>query len=162
MRPERATIGAVSGGVALRYITLAVGVLILLFVVGALLVDEGEVVRLTTFDAEGRASATGLWVVEVDGKTYLRAGSPSARWLARLRARPEVAIERDGVTRKARATVVAAPAVAAAVSAAMREKYGFIDAVIVRLIDHTRSVPVLIEPLEPARSGPSPPRGASP
>jgi hypothetical protein len=135
-----------------RYFALAVGAVIVLVAVGVLWVDEGEVVTLTTVDDEGRSSVTGLWIVEIDGRTYLRAGSPKAKWLERIRARPEVALTRDDVTEKVRATPIEDVALRNAVSWAMRDKYGFIDAVLVRIIDHSEAVPILVEPLVPVES----------
>ena len=135
-----------------RYLALAAGAGILLLVVGVLWVDEGEVVTLTTVDDQGRSSVTGLWVVEIDGETYLRAGSHEARWLERIRARPQVEITRNGVTQKVRATPSEDAALRNAVSWAMRDKYGFIDAVLVRIIDHSRAVSILLEPIAPVES----------
>jgi hypothetical protein len=126
-----------------------------LVVVGVLWVEEGEVVTLTTFDRQGRSSVTGLWIVEIDGATYLRAGSPDAAWLQRLRAFPEVELTRAGVTRKVHATPVEDAALKNAVSWAMREKYGFIDAVLIRIIDHSDAVPILVEPIAAAAAAES-------
>ena len=131
----------------LRYLALAAGAVIVLVVVGVLWVDEGEVVTLTTIDDQGHSSVTGLWIVEIDGEVYLRAGSPEVKWLERIRARPVVEITRDGVMQKVRATPIEDVALRKAVSWAMREKYGLVDAVIVRIIDHSQAVPILVEPL---------------
>jgi hypothetical protein len=136
----------------LRYFALAAGAGIVLLVVGVLWVDEGEVVTLTTVDDQGHSSVTGLWIVEIDGESYLRAGSPEAKWLERIRARPEAEITRDGVTRKVRATPSKDAALRNAVSWAMRDKYGFIDAVLVRIIDHSEAVSILVEPIATAES----------
>jgi hypothetical protein len=136
----------------LRYLALAAGAVIVLVVVGVLWVDEGEVVTLTTVDDQGHSSVTGLWIVEIDGEVYLRAGSREARWLERIRARPVVELTRDGVVQKVRATPIEDAALRNAISWAMREKYGFIDAVLVRIIDHSESVPILVEPLADAES----------
>jgi len=136
----------------LRYLALAAGAAIVLVVVGVAWVDEGEVVTLTTVDDQGRSSVTGLWIVEIGGHLYLRAGSPHAKWLERIRARPVVELTRGGVTQKVRATPIEDAALRNAVSWAMREKYGLVDAVIVRIIDHSQSVPILVEPLSPEES----------
>jgi hypothetical protein len=133
----------------LRYLALAAGAAIVLVVVGVAWVDEGEVVTITTVDDQGHSSVTGLWIVEIGGHLYLRAGSPKAMWLERIRARPVVELTRNGVTRLVRATPIDDPALRNAVSWAMREKYGLVDAVIVRIIDHSKSVPILLEPLSP-------------
>ena len=136
----------------LRYFALAAGAAIVLVVVGVLWVDEGEVVTLTTVDDQGHSSVTGLWIVEIEGATYLRAGSPEVKWLERIRTRPEVEITRNGVTQTVRATASDDAALRNAVSWAMREKYGFIDAVLVRIIDHSQAVSIRLEPIAPAES----------
>ena len=114
--------------------------------------DEGEVVTLTTIDDQGHSSVTGLWIVEIDGEAYLRAGSPEANWLERIRARSVVELARDGVVQRVRATPIDDAALRNAVSWAMREKYGLIDAVLVRIIDHSEAVPILVETLALAES----------
>lgn len=149
----------------LRYLALAAGAAIVLVVIGVSWVDEGEVVTLTTVDDKGHSSVTGLWIVEIGSDLYLRAGSPEAKWLERIRARPEVELTRNGVTQKVRATPVEDAALRSAVSWAMREKYGLIDAVLVRIIDHSKSVPILLEPLsseEPAGEGAPSSTGVAP
>ena len=57
------------------------------------LVDEGEIVSVTTRDTKGRTHVTQLWIADLDTGAYLRAGSPDAAWLARLRAEPDVTLQ---------------------------------------------------------------------
>jgi hypothetical protein len=134
----------------LRYFTLAAGLAIVLLVVGVTWVEEGEVITITTVDDDGHTSLTGLWIVEVGARSYLRAASPSAHWLVRIRKHPEIELERKGIVRRFRAKPSDDPTVQIAVDWAMRQKYGLIDAVLVRLIDHSRSVPILVEPVAAA------------
>lgn len=112
-------------------------------------IDEGEVVNLSTVDARGAQFETQLWIIEQDGHLYLRAGRPAARWLARLRAHPEVKIERGGTSSAYRAVPVDDPATRELVNRGMAEKYGQADRLIARLFDHSRSVPIRLEPLGP-------------
>jgi len=132
----------------LRYLTLAAGWAIVLMVVGVTWIDEGEVITITTVDDEGHGSPTGLWIVDVGSSSYLRAASPGVRWLARIRQHPEIRLERNGVIRRFHAKPIDDPAIAIAVNWAMRQKYGLIDAILVRLIDHSGAVPILVEPSE--------------
>jgi len=134
-----------------RIITLAGVAAIVLLVVGVMLVEEGEVVTLTTVDDRGHDAATGLWIVDIDAASYLRAVSPDSEWLERTRAHPEAELQRGGVTSKVRAVIVPDASVIAAVNRAMRDKYGLVDATVVRLIDHSRAVAIRVEPLELAR-----------
>jgi hypothetical protein len=115
-------------------------------------IDEGEVVNLSTVDSKGAQFVTQLWIIEHDGQLYLRAGRPAARWLARLRAHPEVRLERAGATRAYRAVPVEDPMTREAVNRGMAEKYGEADRLIARFFDCTRSVPIRLEPLEPGPS----------
>jgi hypothetical protein len=74
-------------------LTIGIGAGILVF--GALALDEGELVTLST-EKGGRLYSTQLWIVEIDGREFVRANRPSARWLARLRANPAVGLRRSG------------------------------------------------------------------
>jgi hypothetical protein len=127
-------------------------------------IDEGEVVNLSTVDARGAVFETQLWIIEQDGQLYLRAGRPAARWLARLRAHPEVKIERGGTTNAYRAVPVDDPATRETVNRGMAEKYGQADRLIARIFDHSRSVPIRLEPLQPGEgsgSAHAPPEAAA-
>ena len=68
----------------MRTALYAIGILVGALVVGALLVDEGEVVTLETRNGEGAPFETPLWIVEAAGAQYLRASSPESDWLARV------------------------------------------------------------------------------
>ncbi|HME70310.1 MAG TPA: hypothetical protein VKM54_10650 [Myxococcota bacterium] len=127
-------------------------------------IDEGEVVNLSTVDARGAQFETQLWIIEQDGKLYLRAGRPAARWLARLRAHPEVKIERGGTTTPYRAVPLDDPATREAVNRGMAEKYGQADGLIARIFDRSQTVPIRLEPLGPGKrsgSAHAPPEGAA-
>jgi hypothetical protein len=126
---------------------LALAVAALLFVLAVALASEygGEVVHLYTQDHEGAERETSLWIVEDDGRLYLRAGNPSSGWLARLREHPEVEMERAG--RRQRYRAVIAEEQRARVSHLMAEKYGWADWLIGLTRDEGGSVPVRLEPL---------------
>jgi hypothetical protein len=112
-------------------------------------IDEGEVVNLWTVDARGAQFETQLWIIEQNGKLYLRAGRPAARWLARLREHPEVKIERGGTTIAYRAVPLDDPATRATVNQGMAAKYGQADRLMSRIFDQTQTVPIRLEPLGP-------------
>lgn len=130
----------------MRGMLIAVGLLVGAIVLGATLVDEGEVVMLTTTGADGVKHETPLWIVERGGAAYLRAGTPGAGWLARLRADPSVELERDEVSRPFTAVPDEDPATRTEVNALMAEKYGLSDRLWSQVLDRTRSVPVRLEP----------------
>lgn len=83
--------------------------------------ETGEVVVLHTRDGDGGA-ATRLWVVDHEGRAWLRSGSDSG-WYRRLVAHPEVGLDRDGLRRRYRAEPE--PRLAPLINRLMAEKYGW-------------------------------------
>jgi hypothetical protein len=109
----------VMGGVLLL-LALAVGT----YVAGELT----EVASLRTFDADGGAHVTKLWVVDHAGSTWIRVARPGRAWFRRLSARPEVELARGGDFLPYTARPDPSPAAIAAIDAAFRAKYGWTDA----------------------------------
>ena len=128
---------------------LAIGAVIGFLVLGALLLDEGEVVTLFTQEA-GREHRTHMWIVEVDGREFVRANRPSARWLARLRANPAVGLRRSGAAHGAAEPYWAQPiddqALRARVDAEILRKYRFADRTWGRFTDRTKAQLVELRP----------------
>ena len=126
----------------LRRAMLLIGGVTGLLVMGALFFDEGEVVTLVT-EIDGRQYPTHVWIVEVDDRRFVRANRPDARWLARVRANPDVSLLRPGsphdVSEPYRARVVADARLKARVNAAMARKYRFADRAWGRLADRQRA-----------------------
>jgi len=89
-----------------------------------LVAERVEVVVLHTRDAEG-PHTTRLWVVDDAGRAWLRTGRANASWLPRLRANPEVELEREGRRQPFRAVVVEDAASVARVNQLTLEKYGW-------------------------------------
>ena len=118
--------------------------------VGAILLasESGEVVVLTTTDAEGSVRETRLWVVEHDGALWLRAGVPDSAWLQRLRRDPEVRLERAGIVDRYRALPSDDAGLRAAINSEIAEKYGWAESLIALTRDGSSSVPVRLETLE--------------
>ncbi len=131
----------------MRQLTLILGCLLAVVAIGSGWIDEGEVVELTTYDARAHEHQTDLWIVDIDGKPYLRADLPGAEWLARLRANPEAKLRRDGTHERVRAAPVDDPAVRSAVDRAMAAKYGLVDRIVGAIRDDDRTVSVLLEPI---------------
>jgi hypothetical protein len=112
---------------------------------------SGEVVVLHTRDVGGRDHTTRRWVIEREGRLWLRAGSrptkdPSS-WFARLRANPSVELERSGERRVYHAVVV--PEENARLDELMAETYGLADWLIVSLRSEGPSTPVRLDPVAP-------------
>jgi hypothetical protein len=130
----------------MRKLTLCIGLLLAALAVGSAWVHEGEVVTLTTWDAGDHPRRSRLWIVEVDGAPYLRADLPGASWLARLRARPQVEVQRNGERARYQAVPVDDPAVREAVARAMAAKYGLLDELLGAVVrDDGRAQPVRLD-----------------
>jgi hypothetical protein len=130
----------------MRALLLAVGIAVGAIVIASYTLDEGEVVTLITRNGNGADYDTQLWIVDWDGELYVRAGSPRAQWLERLRAKPEVTLRRGDQTLALSARPKDDPETRAGVNARMAEKYGFADRLWGHLGDRRRSVPILLEP----------------
>ena len=130
----------------MRQLTLIVGLLLAIVAIGSGWIEEGEVVQLTTFDGRAHEHETDLWIVDLDGGSYLRADLSGAEWLARLRANPEAELRRDGREERVRAQPVDDPTVREAVDHAMAAKYGLLDR-LVGAIRNDGAVLVRIDPI---------------
>lgn len=130
----------------MRTLLLAVGIAVAAIVIASNVVDEGEVVTLVTKDDRGADYDTQLWVVDLRGKPYLRASSPRTRWLARLRANPEVTLRRGEDVLSFTAIPQESDSVREAVNVEMASKYGHADTFWGYFGDRSRSVPILLEP----------------
>jgi hypothetical protein len=139
----------------MRILLVAIGALVATLVLGSVAVDEGEVVTLRTVDAGGRHYETQLWIVDLEGRSYLRSATPRTGWLERLRANPEATLNRDGHIVEVEARELADPDLGAAVNRAMAEKYGSTDRFYSWLFDRSRSVVVLLSPLPAAETAAS-------
>jgi hypothetical protein len=140
----------------MRFVTILIGLLCGAVLLGALALDEGEVVTLTTYNGDGKAYETQVWFVEREGDTYLRAHYTSAEWLGRLRARPEVQLERDERQQPFLAHVEDDDATRRAVNQAMAAKYGRSDRLVSWFFDVSAAVPVRLEPRgEPSEAAPA-------
>jgi len=105
----------------------------------------GEVVDLETHDERGGSYVTSVWIVDLYGDQWLRAGSPKATWLNRLRVYPEVHVTRHDQREAYRAEVVAD--FAGRVNEGMREKYGRADLLISTIHDDEEVVAIrLVRP----------------
>ena len=133
----------------MQFLRKAVLILVVLAVAfgGAMMLasESGEVVVLTTRDRDGSAHETRLWVVESQGALWLRAGVPSSRWLARLRAEPQVRVVRNGFAETYRAVPHESPADRDRINALMAEKYGWAEWLIGATRDGRKSVAVRLE-----------------
>lgn len=117
---------------------LAVGVVLIALEIIAS--ESGEVIVLTTQDANGATAETRLWVVEHEGDMWLRAGSPNSGWYKRLLTSAEIGIQRGAESLDASAE----PNVAArdVVNRLMNDKYGWADSYIGLLFGRDDAIPI--------------------
>jgi len=116
-------------------------------------VPEGEVAELVTFDRNGRAIGTELWIVDLDGEAWVRAPARDASWLQRLRLNPTAHLSRGEGIISVRAFPSADPKVRAAVNRAMKRRYGRLEWAFHWLRDPEKTVPVRLEKLAPGARG---------
>ena len=130
----------------MRILLIMIAGFVAVLVLGAVAIDEGEVVVLTTLDAEGKDHLTQLWIVDLEGDSYLRSSTPENAWLERLRDRPDAVLARGEEERAVIATPVSDTKLLGRVNRAMAEKYGASDRLYSALFDRSGSVAVRIEP----------------
>lgn len=130
----------------MRYAMLGCALLVMGVVGAALWMDEGEVVTLTTTDAEGRRFETELWVTDYAGHLYVR-GAPDRAWVRRLQRQPLVELEGAGRSGSYQARTVRDPAVTAAVEAAMLEKYGAAERVAEAVFEPRAFLAIRLDPV---------------
>ncbi len=133
----------------MRWIAGIVGVLVavavLVFGLQVLASETGEVVVLTAADEAGAPVQTRLWVVDHAGRQYLRVGADGSGWYSRITARPEIAVERQGIV--ADYLAVPEPESSAEINALMQAKYGWRDSLIAVLVGgRDGSIPIRLEP----------------
>jgi hypothetical protein len=133
-----------------RLLLLLAGVFLMILLLAGVMYfasESGEVVTVRTRDAGDAVHETRLWIVEYDGSSWLRAGNPNTGWLARLTARPELEVVRDGKAQR----FVGKPTPEARddINLLMQEKYGWADSVVCFLFPRAGKVPVRLLPALP-------------
>ena len=88
------------------------------------LADRSTVVIATT-DADGEPRETTIWLCVMDGQGYVRGGG--GRWIANAARDGDVSLQVGERELALRATVLTDAGEIARVTAAFREKYGFVD-----------------------------------
>jgi hypothetical protein len=129
---------------ALRGLLALLALAVLWYVSQAVASESGEVVVLTTYADVDATHTTRLWVVDHDGNAWLRAGSAESSWFQRLTARPDVEVERNGVT--ASYTAMPEPEKRDEINGRMQEKYGWADSYIGFWFGRDDSIPVRLVP----------------
>jgi predicted GH43/DUF377 family glycosyl hydrolase len=108
--------------------------------------EVGEVVVITTLDANGTPHRTRVWVVDHDGAQWIRSGSDRSSWFARLSAQPTLELERANTQGQYRAVVV--PEATKVVNDLMAEKYGWADWYVGTLFPREHAIVMRLEPVQ--------------
>jgi len=124
-----------------------VGALVVFMAVTLIASEVQEVVVLTSVDDQGQEHETRLWVVDYGDAAWLRAGGAEREWYLRVRENREIRVRRNGEERAYRVYIVDQGATREVIDKAMREKYGWTDAVIHVLEGSPLTVPLRLDPL---------------
>jgi hypothetical protein len=108
--------------------------------------EGGEIGVLVHADPSRPQVETRLWVVDVNGATYVRAPTADTIWLDRLLA-GHVRLRRGETTVLVRAVPVDDPWTRRAVNEAMQRKYGVFDRFFGQLHGGAASLPIRLEPI---------------
>jgi len=95
-----------------------------------------------TVAGDGSPRRTHGWVAEIDGQTWLEAGTPTNGWYLDVLERPSLELEIDGHTRAWIATPVPEATAHQRLREALRARYGLRDRWVEMFVDTTRSVAV--------------------
>lgn len=121
-----------------------VAVVLGLYVSQQVAAESGEVVVLTTQNQSEEAQETRLWVVDFEGRQWLRSGSDIQSWYGNIRRLPEVEVERGAIAK--RYLAVPSPENQAVIGRLMAEKYGWADRYIGFLFGRDKSIPIRLDP----------------
>jgi hypothetical protein len=123
-------------------VALAVIVIGLSFVAS----ESGEVVVLKTKSEHATQPdhETRIWVVDEDGKQWIRAGDPHSTWLVAIQRDPLVEVVRG--EKSAAYTAVPDVASRARINTLYAAKYGWADAYIAMLFGRDDATPIRLDP----------------
>jgi hypothetical protein len=129
---RRAVWCLVVGAVAFAVLTLAA-------------LEGGEVAVLETVDGTGAPRRTRTWIADEAGSVWIEAANPERPFLADLRARPALVLERDGARRPCTAAIAPNPDGHARIRRLLAARYGWADAWIALLADTRASLAIRLD-----------------
>ncbi len=119
---------------------LSAGVMVLQIVAS----ERVEVVEVKTVDDLGEVATTRLWVVDYEGKQYLRAGADSG-WYLRMKANPNITMARNG--KEAQYHAVERKNLMNVINTRMNEKYTWGDDIIGVMVGRSEAIPMELQPI---------------
>ena len=136
--------GARTMKIALRVLGLFVVLLVVVIVVQLIASESGEVVVVTTRDAAGAETETRLWIVDHEGRSWLRSGAGAgAGWYQQLLADPQIELRRGTTRYYYQATTV--PEMQETVNDLMNQKYGWADSYIGFLFGRDAAIAIRLD-----------------
>lgn len=133
-------------GIVVAVLLLALGVLGLQVAAS----ERVEVVELSSQGDDGQFVTTRLWIVDLDGLAYLRAGDEGSGWYRRVSANPVVQLTRNGTAASYRATP--RPNLVDRINQLMQDKYTWGDSLIGVLVgERDSAIPIELEVLDRIR-----------
>lgn len=116
------------------------------FAIVTLVALEGrEVVVVETTDASGAARRTRAWIADEAGAAWIEAASPERPFVADLRARPGLVLERGGARRTCTAAILPNPDGHARIRRLLAARYGWADRWIGLLADTRASLGIRLD-----------------
>jgi hypothetical protein len=125
------------------------GVGVLLFLIQGIAAETGgEVVVIHIANEQGEEQSTRIWVMDLDGKLYVRGGEGS--WPTRAIAHPDLKLERAAGTLPYKAVRLMDQELHGRLNRLFRDEYGFGDAIISYMVgDPERLGAVILELVPP-------------
>ena len=119
--------------------TLVISILILQMVAS----ERVEVIQVKTLDSQGELVETRLWIVDHQGKQYVRAGADSG-WYLRMKSNPEVLMTRND--QESKYLAVEDKSKMEIVDQLMNKKYTWGDDIIAAMVGRTDAIPMELQP----------------
>lgn len=123
---------------------ILVGLAVLALGLQILASERVEVVEVHTKDPGGEPKTTRVWIVDKDGRQFLRAGDQGSGWFGRLSEDPHITVTRHGETRSYTATP--RPALTPEINRLMKQKYTWSETIIGIMIDRDHSMAIELVP----------------
>ncbi len=86
----------------MKYVAWVLGIilvpLVLFSVIQYFASERVEVIELETMESTGEPVITRLWIVDHEGRQYLRVGADGSGWYSRILANPNIKVTRKGTT----------------------------------------------------------------
>ena len=127
-----------------RVVGALVVLLLVLYVAQFVAAESGEVVVLTTTNADGESQETRLWIVDDAESQWLRSGGEIQSWYANIKRQPEVLVERESIAVEYLAVPVSEKQ--DHIGKLMADKYGWADDFIGFLFGRDDSIPIRLDP----------------